>query len=292
MQVSGKKFYLFALLVVLIPFLAVKLAHSISKDSVITPQEIGQGGIGLLKVSDNNADNLEILWNERNISLIPGVDNNTHFAFIGVDLTLKPGRYKFKKTNGVYTETKIIHVYKKDYGIRRLKIPKSMEALDKKTLDRVRDESRRIQRLFFESDKRPLWDGAWIRPVNGPVVSPFGRRSIINGIERSPHSGVDLKASEDEPVRATNKGVVVLVEECFFSGLSVIIEHGGGIQSMYFHLSTALIDIGQIVKKGDIIGLSGSSGRVTGPHLHFGVRLDGARVNPIQLIDLSREIGG
>ncbi len=292
MQISGKKLYLFALLVVLIPFLAVKLAHSISKDSIIAPQEIGQGGIGLLKVRNNSTDTLEILWNKRNISLIPSVDNNTHFAFIGVDLTLKPGRYKLKKTDGVYTETKIISVYKKDYGIRRLKIPKSMEALDKKILDRVRNESRRIQRLFFESDKKPLWKGAWIRPVNGPVVSPFGRRSIINGIERSPHSGVDLKAFKGEPVKATNNGVVVLVEECFFSGLSVIIEHGGGIQSMYFHLSKALIDRGQTVKKGEIIGLSGSSGRVTGPHLHFGIRLDRARVNPIQLIDLSREIGG
>ncbi len=292
MQVSEKKFYLFALLLVLIPFITVQPAHSMSKTIIITPQEIGQGGVGLLKVHDNNKGNLEITWNKRNISLIPGVETNTHFAFIGVDLTLKPGRYKVKKTDGVHTETKIIHVYKKDYGIRRFNIPKSMEALDKKTLDRVRDESRRIRRLFLESDKTPLWEGAWIRPVHGPVVSPFGRRSIINGTERSPHSGVDLKAAEGEPVKATNNGVAVLVEACFFSGLSVIIDHGGGIHSMYFHLSKALIDTGQIVKKGEIIGLSGSSGRVTGPHLHFGVRLDGARVNPIKLLDLSRGIGG
>lgn len=289
---AQKKVIIFTLLFLLIGFLTIYVAHPASKDIVITPEEIGQGDIGLLKLNDNNKSGLEIVWNERNITLMPGSETGSYVAFLGVDLTLKPGRYMVKKTDGKTIQTKVIDVYKKDYGIRRLTIPKSMEALDKKTLNRVRDESRRIKRLFLESDKKPLWEGPWIKPVKGPVVSPFGRRSIINGTERSPHSGVDFKASEGEPVMATNSGIVVFIEECFFSGLTVIIEHGGGIQSMYFHLSKVLADIGQTVKKGEIIGLSGCSGRVTGPHLHFGVRLDGARVNPLKLIDLSRAMGG
>ena len=120
--------------------------------------------------------------------------------------------------------------------------------------------------------------------------SPFGCRCIINDMERSPHSGVDLKASEGTPVKATNRGIVVLVADHFFSGLSVVIDHGGGMQSMYFHLSEVLVQAGELLEKGTIIGLSGSSGRVTGPHLHFGIRLNGGRVNPIKLIEISRRL--
>lgn len=121
----------------------------------------------------------------------------------------------------------------------------------------------------------------------GTVVSPFGCRCIINGEERSPHSGVDLKAEQGTPVKATNRGKVALVADHFFSGLSVFIDHGGGIQSMYFHLSQVFVQVGQVVEKGTTLGQSGSSGRVTGPHLHFGIRLNGERVNPINLIEIS-----
>jgi murein DD-endopeptidase MepM/ murein hydrolase activator NlpD len=138
--------------------------------------------------------------------------------------------------------------------------------------------------------EHPLWRGKWIKPVAGTVVSPFGCRSIINGMERSPHSGVDLEAAQGTPVKVPNRGRVVLVANHFFSGLSVVIDHGGGIQSMYFHLSQVIVEVGQLLKKGEIIGLSGSSGRVTGPHLHFGIRLNGERVNPINLIEISRRL--
>jgi murein DD-endopeptidase MepM/ murein hydrolase activator NlpD len=269
----------------------VKVSHSVIDYIIVKPSKIGQGEVGILTVSVDKGGKPEIIWNEKRITLIPGIENKVWTAFIGADLTLRPGKYKLKTIAREHMDTKLIHVFKKDYGVRRLTVPKSMEALDEQTLKRVKRESRRIKKLFLRSDKNPLWKGVWVRPVNGPVVSPFGRRSIINGAERSPHSGVDLKAAEGVPVKATNNGAVVLTDDCFFGGVSVIIDHGGGIHSMYFHLSKPLVNTGQMVKKGDIIGLSGSSGRVTGPHLHFGVRLDGARINPLELIDVSRIIG-
>lgn len=286
-----KKIYFLFILSFFAYLLSVKVSHSVIDYIIVTPSKIGQGEVGILTVNVDKGGKPEIIWNEKRITLIPGIENKVWTAFIGADLTLRPGKYKLKTIAREHMDTKLINVFKKDYGVRRLTVPKSMEALDEQTLKRVKRESRRIKKLFLRSDKNPLWKGVWVRPVNGPVVSPFGRRSIINGAERSPHSGVDLKAAEGVPVKATNNGAVVLTDDCFFGGVSVIIDHGGGIHSMYFHLSKPLVNTGQMVKKGDIIGLSGSSGRVTGPHLHFGVRLDGARINPLELIDVSRIIG-
>jgi len=165
-----------------------------------------------------------------------------------------------------------------------------MVELDADTLKRAEEEIRVVRGLFIRPAGYSLWRGRWIRPVAGMVVSPFGCRRIINGMERSPHSGVDLKAEQGTLVKATNRGKVALVADHFFSGLSVFIDHGGGIQSMYFHLSQVFVQVGQVVEKGTTLGQSGSSGRVTGPHLHFGIRLNGERVNPINLIEISRRL--
>jgi murein DD-endopeptidase MepM/ murein hydrolase activator NlpD len=209
-------------------------------------------------------------------------------------LTTKPGRYKLEISLGDAENpfSRAISVFAKDHGVRRLTLPREMVELDPPTLKRARAESRRVREIFLRSGDYPLWGGRWIRPVAGGVVGPFGCRSIINGMERSPHSGVDLKAAEGTPVTASNTGIVALVANHFFSGLSIIVDHGGGIHSMYFHLSKAFVRGGELVEKGAVIGLSGSTGRATGPHLHFGIRLNGTRVNPIDLIELSRRLEG
>ena len=111
----------------------------------------------------------------------------------------------------------------------------------------------------------------------------------LNNIPKSPHTGVDVACHEADKVRAPNNGVVVLVENMFFSGNSVFLDHGQGIYTMFFHLSKVLVAPGQQVKKGDVIGLVGSTGRSTGPHLHWGVRIQGARVDPLELIKLNLE---
>ncbi|MBW1862211.1 MAG: M23 family metallopeptidase, partial [Deltaproteobacteria bacterium] len=122
------------------------------------------------------------------------------------------------------------------------------------------------------------------------LVGPFGRRSIINDQPRSPHSGVDLKGKRGTPIKAANNGKVALTGNHFFSGKSVVIDHGGGIQSMYFHLDKIMAKEGQTIIKGQVIGLVGSTGRSTGPHLHWGMRVNGARVDPLMLTGLSQQI--
>jgi murein DD-endopeptidase MepM/ murein hydrolase activator NlpD len=123
----------------------------------------------------------------------------------------------------------------------------------------------------------------------GEIVTKFGVRRVINKIPKTPHSGVDVAAEEGDDVHAPNNGVAVLIDEQFYSGKSLILDHGQGIYTMFFHLSKILVTPGQQVKKGDVIALVGSTGRSTGAHLHWGVRIQGARVNPLELIHLKLE---
>ena len=126
-------------------------------------------------------------------------------------------------------------------------------------------------------------------PVSTSITSPFGYRRVINGIPRSPHTGVDLKAPLGTEVVASNHGRVALLGDFFFSGRSIILDHGGGLHTVYFHLSEFKVEEGVEVRRGDVIGLSGMTGRVTGPHLHWGARVNRARVDPFELIN---KLGG
>jgi len=258
-------------------------------DVTLTPSRVGQGEVALLSIQKLGKAKPTATWMGKKITLLYETKNDAWEGFIGADLTTKPGRYKLKinLTNSNKTHAITVNVPARDYGVRRLTLPKKMVELDASALKRVRRESKIIKKLFISSDKNPLWVGRWIKPVPGMIVGPFGRRSIINGMQRSPHSGVDLKAAEGDPIKAINRGTVALVAHLFFSGLSIVIDHGGGIQSMYFHLSKDLVKAGQLVEKGAIIGLAGSSGRATGPHLHFGIRLNNRRIDPIKLIEIS-----
>ena len=284
-----KKWYLLLLALLFFFLSPVETRPSSGLDVTLTPSIIGQGEVALLSIQKLGKAKPTVIWMGEKITLLSDNKNKAWAGFIGADLTTKPGRYNINITFSDSTRPHAItvNVLSRDYGSRRLTLPKKMVELDTATLKRVRKESKTVKGLFLSSGKNPLWMGKWIRPVPGMIVSPFGCRSIINGMERSPHSGVDLKTAEGDPIKAPNKGTVALVAHHFFSGLSIVIDHGGGIQSMYFHLSKDFVKVGQIVEKGTIIGLAGSSGRVTGPHLHFGIRLNNRRIDPIQLIEIS-----
>jgi murein DD-endopeptidase MepM/ murein hydrolase activator NlpD len=284
-----KKCYFLVVVLFLFFLSPAETRPSSGLDVTLTPSTIGQGEVALLFIKKLGKAKPTVIWMGKKITLVSDNKNEAWAGFIGADLTTKPGRYKIKISLSGSNRPHVItvSVISRDYGSRRLTLPKKMVELDSDTLKRVQEESKTVKELFISSGKNPLWMVKWIRPLPGMIVSPFGCRRIINGMERSPHSGVDLKAAECDPIKAANRGTVVLVAHHFFSGLSIIIDHGGDIQSMYFHLSKDFVKVGQLVEKGAIIGLAGSSGRVTGPHLHFGIRLNNGRIDPIKLIEIS-----
>ncbi|HKP01009.1 MAG TPA: M23 family metallopeptidase [Nitrospiraceae bacterium] len=136
-----------------------------------------------------------------------------------------------------------------------------------------------------------LWRSNFLEPVNGKRTGIFGSVRVMNGKPRNPHNGEDIGAPVGTDVAATNDGIVRLTVDHIFSGRGVFVDHGLGFYSMYFHLSEILVKDGDLVKAGQVIGKVGATGRATGPHLHWGVKLNGARVNPYSLLDLPLKIG-
>ena len=143
--------------------------------------------------------------------------------------------------------------------------------------------------IFATDTPERLWRGPWIRPVPGRANSRFGSRSVFNGQPRSPHSGADFLAGVGTPVAAPARGRVVLAGDTYFSGGSVILDHGWGLYSYLAHLSRILVEEGDLVEQGDVVARSGATGRVTGPHLHWTVRMSGARVDPLSVIEILQD---
>lgn len=155
------------------------------------------------------------------------------------------------------------------------------------TQRRIARENAKAHGLGREAHEMPpLWSGAFIRPRDAVVTSPFGSGRVFNGSLTSRHLGVDFRGGPGEPIRAANRGIVALVDTFFLAGRVVYIDHGGGLVTGYFHMSKPLVSAGDTVARGQVIGLVGATGRVTGPHLHWIARYGAVTVNPLDLVAL------
>lgn len=261
-------------------------------DIVLSDDRIAQGDSGSIAVRTRDGIEPRVLWMGKPVYLVPDREKKVWYGFLGVDLNAKPGLASLSvelEARGEKEQLEI-RIVKKDRGVRVLTLPREMVELDSATLERVKGESRVMEAVLGAPPIAPLWNGSFTRPLEGDVIGVFGTRSVINGQPRSPHSGVDLRGSEGTPVHSIQNGKVVLIADHFFSGKSVVIDHGGAIQSMYFHLQKTLVTEGEEVGKGQAIGLVGATGRATGPHLHFGLRVNGAKVDPLQFVALSEHM--
>jgi len=149
----------------------------------------------------------------------------------------------------------------------------------------VEKENKKLKDIRQNVSER-MWEGKFMPPLENEISTVFGTKRVMNEKWTSVHRGMDIRGKEGEQVRASNSGKVVLSEELFYGGNTLVLDHGRGIFSIYMHLSGFNVKSGDIVSKGDAIGLVGSSGRSTGPHLHFGVKVAGINVNPVSLMKL------
>jgi phosphatidylserine decarboxylase len=201
-----------------------------------------------------------------------------------VDLLHAAGPLVLRRLEDGRPEEAHVRVGRFDYPVQKLTLPRSMVELSPENLARVKRENLEMARLWKSRGPRrftlPL--GPPLDPL--PEGGHFGNRRVINGEVFSPHGGADFTADLGTPVRATADGTVVMVANHFFGGNAVFVDHGDGLVSQYFHLSRALVREGQEVARGAVVGEVGATGRATGPHLHFGLRWRGARVNPALLL--------
>jgi len=211
-------------------------------------------------------------------------------GLLGIDMQDKPGMHELMvevhKRDATRRLSYNVLVLKETYPIQHLTLPSEKVDLDEENLIRVKTEQERVKTVLQDVSRERYWDGPFVEPVQGEVAGAFGRTRVINGQARSPHNGEDISAPLGTPVVAMNDGIARLTVDHFFSGKGVFVDHGLGLYSMYFHLSEVLVQDGEAVKQGQAIGRVGATGRATGPHLHLGVRLNGARVNPYSLVNL------
>ena len=249
--------------------------------------DVFQGGIAEIRVSGEDAGTIKGYFRDREISFF--AEQGSLAALFGVDLEEKPGPLRIAIRGWSHRGEKneklvILHVRKKTFAQEKISVPAVFDHIDEATRRRIEREQERLDRLWAISTPQHLWEGDFLAPVSGGITSPFGLRRVVNGSPRSPHGGVDLKAPLGAEILAANHGRVVLREEFFFSGKSIVLDHGVGLYTMYFHLTDFNVEKDSQVRKGQLIGWAGMTGRVTGPHLHWGVRLNGARVDPFEVL--------
>ena len=236
-------------------------------------------------------------WNEHDVPFWQenrrGTGNqNVRRALLGVDLEKPAGEYEFDveaqpKTGESLNCKAMVEVKAGHFATENLKVAEQFVEPNPEQLARAEEETRRLREIFDHVTPERLWEGRFRVPLEGVRKGGnFGRRRILNGQPGSPHSGVDFPAPTGTPVHAAQSGRVVLAEELFFAGNAVVLDHGFGIYTFYGHLSQIQVKAGDTVRAGAILGKVGATGRVTGPHLHWGLTVQRARVNGLSLVKL------
>jgi len=233
---------------------------------------------------------VEASWNDR---FIPFVRRDAvWFTIVGVDLAAAPGEHQaaivLKFADGhEKRQVESVTVRSKEFPTTYLTVEPKYVELGVEDQARATRERAEIDAIYSKLTPEAYWRGAFEVPIPGVTGGRnFGHRRFFNEQPRAPHSGADLKAAKGTEIRAANRGRVVLAKDLFYSGNAVFIDHGLGVYTVYLHLSEILVEPGAMVEQGEVVGLAGATGRVTGPHLHWGARIIDSRVDPFSLLKL------
>lgn len=236
-------------------------------------------------------DAKEILfWQEAQVDGSPGGDWR---ALLGVDLELKAGEYPLTVTGKAADSSQEINcgsplaVSEGKFATESLHVAPNFVQPNAEQLARAEAERERLRAIFATITPERLWAGSFRVPLDGVTTGGnFGKRRVLNGTPGSPHGGVDFPAPAGTPIYAAQRGRVVLAEPLYFSGNTVVIDHGLGLYTFYGHMESIDAKVGDLIETGALLGKVGATGRVTGPHLHWGLTLNRSRVNPLQLVSL------
>lgn len=275
-------------------FIAVLFAqpHAAPNAISITPPMVASGSPELIRVSAPKAGNVTGDWLGSKIQFFPSRDGQSWFALAGVDVEQAAG-----------PSTLQIHIETKDGNARDLSRPIEIHpahyrtgalTVQPKFVEPGPEEAKQIAadvtfktRVFATSASEPLWHGSFRSPVHAAPTDSFGTRRMFNGKLASIHKGTDFRAANGTRVHAGNAGIVVLARPLYYEGNCVILDHGLGLYTLSMHFSRIDVHEGQHVTAGQILGVSGATGRVTGPHLHWAVRYQNAYLDPTKLLRMN-----
>ena len=222
-------------------------------------------------------------------------DKNVFHAFLGVDIDQKSGEQKLEVTispaSGEAAKSLVtVDVRTGHYAVEKLTVAPQFVEPPAAEAERIKREGERMRAIYAERTSEKYWNGTFRFPLDGPRRGGnFGKRRVLNGEPRAAHSGLDVPAPTGTPVHAAAAGRVALADSLYFSGNSIVIDHGLGLYTFYCHLSEIKVKEGDEVAEGALIGLVGATGRVTGPHLHWGLIVNESKVNPLQILPVERK---
>ncbi len=284
---SGPKRVLTAASLLLAAVLPASATHAAGSAAFIEQSSV-PGGISLVKLGPVNSEEHQtppsVKWNGKDVAVFER--NGDYLAAIGLPLGTKPGTQTLTATRADGTQQTIeFSIEPFAYEEQRLVI-KNKRKVNPAPVDmeRINRENKRLKVVkSYRAESMIASEFKW--PLAGIMSSPFGLRRFFNDQPRRPHGGIDIAAPEGEPIIAPADGIVIDTGDYFFNGNSVFIEHGLGLQTFYAHMSRIDVKEGDRISQGDVIGAVGETGRVTGPHLHWSVGLNGTWVNPLLLLD-------
>ncbi len=266
----------------------------------ISAASVSQGGLLLASLSSKTPlTSVQAKLDTQNVpfwqigpSLVSSSKPQIWHALVSVDLEKAPGDYtldvSIQSAPGPSATCQLaMHVSAGKFATESLKVAPQFVEPNPEQLARAKSEQQRLREIYGTVTPDKLWRGPFHVPLVGVTSGAnFGRRRVLNGQPSSPHSGVDFPAPAGTPVHAAQAGRVVLAEPLYFAGNTVLIDHGLGVYTLYGHLSVISVKVGDELSAGALLGKVGATGRVTGPHLHWGLTVEGARVNALQIVNL------
>jgi len=270
------------------------LGSSFGASISYAPASSGPGGI--IKASLNKGGSVRrvaLRFLGKEYTLGKPEDGLEPFALLGIDLDVKPGLLSldavFETDGGEKEEIrKEVPIHPKQFPVKRIRVSKAFSEPPPHVRERIQKEAELLREVYGRTTPRWLGEGSFMKPHPASLVPSFGERRVYGG--NSPlsiHQGIDLAVPKGDPIRSSNSGRVVWAAETYLSGNTAVIDHGLGLFTVYCHMSRLMVRTGDTVKKGDTLGYCGSTGRSTGPHLHWGARLGESRVDPTLLLGLS-----
>lgn len=273
--------------------------QSAADDAIATrliPNPAVNGNVVLLEIDASRlADpvvGIQAKFTEQTIPIYehPAKGAGNFFGLIGIGYYSKPETVsvtlEWTNRQGYHTAQIPLEIITGRYKSEKLKVQPRKVSPSKKDRTRIARERSELKSIYASSHIARLWHTSFQRPATGKVTSPFGSKRLLNGKVKSYHSGLDFRAPTGTPIYAANDGIVKLAKDLFYSGNHVIVDHGMSLFTGYSHLSEFKVKPGQTVYKGQEIGLAGATGRTNGPHLHWSARINGVRVDPMQLMEL------
>ncbi|QCD52755.1 M23 family metallopeptidase [Campylobacter sp. RM16192] len=248
----------------------------------IMAQDIINGDIQIAKIESKFAGTLTVDSKKREWLSNPS-DENIKFTIVTAGYYKKGEIILRNDFNGDIDEI-IFKVINGQYKKEKISVESSKVTPPKELLKRIEEERNEANKIYSTKTHGLKFNTTFMLPMDSVITSEFGTARVFNELVKSYHSGTDFRAAIGTPVVSSNDGIVVIAKDRYYAGGSVVIDHGEGIYTQYYHLDKIGVKLDQKVTKGEVIGLSGATGRVSGPHLHFGVIVNSVQVNPINFI--------